>query len=77
MENIDLRKAIFNRVQDKNNTELTEVIEDSIGHDELALPGLGVLFEMIWQQSNESNQAQMVETLYQHLHHAEHANPSQ
>ncbi|MEV5026302.1 small acid-soluble spore protein SspI [Paenibacillus sp. LPE1-1-1.1] len=77
MEVIDLRQAIVRRVQENSAKELSEVIEDSIGADERALPGLGVLFEMIWQQSSEPEQGQMVEHLYKHLHHNENANPSQ
>lgn len=77
MTTIDLRQAIVMRVQDKSGNELTEVIEDSIGNDERTLPGLGVLFEMIWQQSSEPEQSRMVDSLYKHLHHNEHANPSQ
>lgn len=77
MEIIDLRQAIVRRVQDNSAEELSEVIEDSVGADERALPGLGVLFEMIWQQSSEPEQSQMVNSLYKHLHHSENANPSQ
>ncbi|NIK76341.1 small acid-soluble spore protein I (minor) [Paenibacillus castaneae] len=77
MQTIDLRQAIVMRVQDNSASELSEVIEDSVGADERALPGLGVLFEMIWQQSSEPEQSRMVDSLYKHLHHTEHANPSQ
>jgi small acid-soluble spore protein I (minor) len=77
MEIIDLRQAIVRRVQDNSAQELSEVIEDSVGADERALPGLGVLFEMIWQQSTEQEHNQMVDSLYKHLHHSENANPSQ
>jgi small acid-soluble spore protein I (minor) len=65
---IDLRQAIVNRVQDSSKEQLAEVIDGSVDHDEKALPGLGVLFEMIWKQSNPSEQTHMVESLYQHLH---------
>jgi len=68
LDNIDLRQAILVRVQDKSNDELSEIIESSIDHDELALPGLGVLFEMIWKQSSDSEHTQMINTLYKHLH---------
>ncbi|WP_424767113.1 small acid-soluble spore protein SspI [Paenibacillus sp. sgz302251] len=77
MKTIDLRQAIVMRVQDNSAKELSEVIEDSVGADEKALPGLGVLFEMIWQQSTEPEQSRMVDSLYKSLHHTEHANPSQ
>lgn len=76
MQTIDLRQAIVNRVQDNSKEELKEVITDSVDHDERALPGLGVLFEMIWKQSGSTEQAQMVESLYQSLHQDGTANPS-
>ncbi|MNZ69831.1 Small, acid-soluble spore protein I [compost metagenome] len=77
LQTVDLRQAIVMRVQNNSAQELSEVIEDSVGADERALPGLGVLFEMIWQQSSEPEQSRMVDSLYQHLHYNEHANPSQ
>ncbi|GGA06884.1 small, acid-soluble spore protein I [Paenibacillus marchantiophytorum] len=65
--NITLRQAIVQRVQNKSNDELQEVIEDSIGGEERVLPGLGVLFEIIWQHSESNIQNQLVETLKDHL----------
>ena len=68
LDNIDLRQAILARVKDKSNSELSEIIDGSVDQDELALPGLGVLFEMIWKQSSETEHEQLVQTLYTHLH---------
>jgi small acid-soluble spore protein I (minor) len=65
--NITLRQAIHQRVNNKTPEELKEVIEDSIGGEEKVLPGLGVLFEIIWQHSEASTQATLVETLKAHL----------
>ncbi|UJF36456.1 small acid-soluble spore protein SspI [Paenibacillus hexagrammi] len=65
--NINLRQAILQRVQNKSNDELQEIIEDSIGGEERVLPGLGVLFEIIWQHSDESIQNELVGTLKDHL----------
>jgi small acid-soluble spore protein I (minor) len=76
MNNLDLRQAIVQRVQGKTGEELTDVIESSIDHDERALPGLGVLFEMIWKNSEPTEHNKMVETLYNHLHQAQSAPPS-
>ncbi|MDF2935367.1 MAG: sspI [Paenibacillaceae bacterium] len=67
--NLDLRQAIVRRVEDKNNDELREVIEGSIGGDDRALPGLGVLFEIIWTHTDEQVQEDLVNTLKEHLHH--------
>lgn len=76
MQNIDLRQAIIQRVQDKSGEELKDVIEGSIDNDERALPGLGVLFEIIWKQSSAANQNLMVDALYSNFHQDENAAPS-
>lgn len=65
--NLNLRQAIVRRVEDKSNEELREVIEDSIGGDDRALPGLGVLFEIIWTNTEKSVQDNLVGTLKEHL----------
>lgn len=67
MNNLNLREAIIKRVQDKSKDELTDIIKDSIGNDERTLPGLGVLFECIWQQSESDLQEQMVHRLHSSL----------
>lgn len=60
---LNLRQAIIKRVQDKTTDELVQVINDSIGGDDKALPGLGVLFEIIWENSGQEEQQQMATTL--------------
>lgn len=70
---LDLRQAIVNRVQDKTGDELNDIITDSIDSDERALPGLGVLFEMIWKNCSAPEKSKLVNTLYTHLHSNEPA----
>ncbi len=65
--NLNLREAIIQRVQDKSDEELLDVINSSIEGDERALPGLGVLFEIIWKHCEEDTQNQLVHTLKTHL----------
>jgi small acid-soluble spore protein I (minor) len=65
--NLNLRQAIMNRVKNKSEAELREIIEDSVGNTEMALPGLGVLFEMIWRDSGEEEREKMVSVLHQSL----------
>lgn len=65
--NITLRQAIIQRVHNKSDEELHEVIEDSIGGEERTLPGLGVLFEIIWRHSDAEIQNKLVSTLKEHL----------
>ncbi|MFF2094235.1 small acid-soluble spore protein SspI [Paenibacillus sp. NPDC058174] len=64
---LDLRQAIVQRVQNNDKQQLEEVITGSVGHDERTLPGLGVLFEMIWQQIDDQEQNKLVDVLYNHL----------
>ncbi|TDF91834.1 small acid-soluble spore protein SspI [Paenibacillus piri] len=65
--NLNLRQAIIERITDKNDEELVGVVEDSIGGQEQVLPGLGVIFEIIWQHSNEELHNQMITSLKDHL----------
>lgn len=65
--NLNLRQAIVQRVQGKSIDELTEVIEDSVGGADQALPGLGVLFEIIWEHTDQSEHQTMVQALKDNL----------
>lgn len=65
--NLNLRQAIVQKVQGKSSDELLDVIAGSIGGDDLALPGLGVLFEIIWQNTDDSIHQNLVHTLQDHL----------
>lgn len=63
MKSLNLRQAIIQRVENKTDAELIEVIEDSIGSDERSLPGLGVLFEIIWRHIGQEQREQLVTAL--------------
>jgi small acid-soluble spore protein I (minor) len=64
---LTLRQAIIKRVHDKNIEELKDVIQDSIGNAEMTLPGIGVLFEIIWAHSEPEDQDRMVTVLHDHM----------
>ena len=63
MKTLTLRQAIIQRVRNKNDDELYQIIEDSVRSEERALPGLGVLFKIIWENSAEETKKQLVSTL--------------
>lgn len=52
--NIDIRRNIIENFRDTNAEDLkvsiTEAVEDK---DEITLPGLGVLFELLWENSED------------------------
>lgn len=67
MINLNLRQAIMQRLQNKKEEQLIEIIEDSVDGDEKTLPGLGVLFEIIWKNSDNTTKEQMISSLQQHI----------
>ncbi|WP_175614929.1 small acid-soluble spore protein SspI [Piscibacillus halophilus] len=61
---LNLRKAIRNNIAGNNEKELEATILDAIeSGEEKMLPGLGVLFEMIWENADESDREQMLNIL--------------
>lgn len=53
MNNIDIRKYIINNFKDDSLDEIKTSIEESItSKDDDILIGLGVLFELSWNNSN-------------------------
>ena len=64
---LNLRQAILQRVQNQSPEQLKEVVQGSVDGDEKALPGLGVLFEIIWKNSNSETQEELISTLHKQL----------
>ncbi|WP_079708311.1 small acid-soluble spore protein SspI [Paraliobacillus ryukyuensis] len=63
---LNLRKAILANVSDNNKEQLEATIIDAIqSGEEKMLPGLGVLFELIWKESSESEKTEMLDALEQ------------
>lgn len=65
---IDIRKSIRNNFKNSNIDEIEESIKSSIkDSDEITLPGLGVFFEILWNNSNEEQQKFILETIQKNL----------
>ncbi|EPY12768.1 small acid-soluble spore protein SspI [Paenibacillus sp. KS1] len=64
---LNLRQAIVQKVKNKPDEDIVDMIEGSIDYDERALPGLGVLFEMIWKASSSEARQQLIDTLQSKL----------
>ena len=63
----DIRKYIIENFKDDNINELEETINESINEGlEEALPGLGVFFEIIWKNSNQSQKKELLDILKAH-----------
>lgn len=64
---LSLRQAIYKKMGDKSSEDLLETIEDAIEGDERALPGLGVLFEVLWKHIDQERRDGIVSTIKEHL----------
>lgn len=65
---LNLRQAIMYKMQGSDASAVTDTITDAISTgQEKTLPGLGVLFEVLWQNSDESIRQQMVNTIASHI----------
>lgn len=61
---INIRRAVLHNLHNNDKTQLRDTIVDAIQDgQEKMLPGLGVLLEVIWQQSDDSQREKMVNTL--------------
>lgn len=68
MIQLGIREYIVNNFKDEDINGLNDAIEDSINeHEELTLPGLGVLFEILWNNSNADQKNNIKEIIYKGL----------
>lgn len=59
--NFDLRQAVIANLDDSNYDEIRETIIDAIeSGEEKTLPGLGVMFEILWNGSNDGEKENLV-----------------
>lgn len=59
--NLNLRNAIIHNVTGNTQEQLQDTIVDAISNgEEKMLPGLGVLFEVIWQNSSNEEKQEML-----------------
>lgn len=57
-QNVNIRKAVIDNISSSNNNSIKEIIDDATSSNtETILPGLGVMFEVLWKnsQANEKN----------------------
>jgi small acid-soluble spore protein I (minor) len=62
--NLNLRNAVVHNVSGNTQAQLEDTIVDAIQTgEEKMLPGLGVLFEVIWQNATSEERQEMLQTL--------------
>ena len=61
---IDIRKHIIKNFKDANIDEIKASITASIEENqEITLPGMGVFFEILWENSNNKNKEYILNTI--------------
>ena len=64
MENVDIRQYILENFKNSTIEDIRDSIESSIiEKDEVTLPGLGVFFEILWENSDENLKNKTLEIL--------------
>jgi len=65
---IDIRSHIINNFREDDVTTLRSAIEESIKEkDEIALPGMGVFMEIIWQDAPEEMRQEMLNIIHNRI----------
>ena len=68
MENIDIRKYIIENFKDDNEEKIRDSIETTIKfQDEDALIGLGVLFEILWNNFSKQEKDNNIKIIYNYI----------
>ena len=66
--NIKIRDHILNNFKNANKEKIKTSIEASISEKkEITLPGLGVFFEILWNNSDENSKEYILNTLKKSL----------
>ena len=61
---IDIRKSIINNFKDSDIGEIKEAIITSINdNEETTLPGMGVFFEILWNNSDDTKKDYILQTI--------------
>lgn len=66
--NIDIRKNIIKNFKGADIDEFKVSINESIKEkEEITLPGLGVFFEILWNNSDENSKNYILNTIKDHI----------
>ncbi len=61
---MSIREHIINNFKGDNYETLTKAIDESIAsQDEVTLPGLGVFFEIVWENATQELKNELIEII--------------
>lgn len=63
--NIDIKSYVKDNFKNTSKEDIKQSIEEALKKgDDIALPGLGVLFETLWNASDDECQGKIVDSLH-------------
>lgn len=65
---INIRKSVLDNLKDSTSADLEKTIVHAISlNEEITLPGLGVLFERLWQNADKTLKEKILNQLLNNL----------
>lgn len=65
---INIRQAILHNLNNATHDDVRSTIDDAIArNEEIVLPGLGVLFELLYKSASDDEKQRMIDKLVQQL----------
>jgi len=61
MPNIDIRSLVMKNLSGSSSEDMLDYVQDAVdSREEATLPGMGILFELVWKKSDEQEKDQMI-----------------
>lgn len=65
---INIRSAVINNLKNSSGDDIRSTIEDAIAiGEEKVLPGLGVMFEVLWKKANPELRSKIISHITESL----------
>ena len=62
--NINILKSVLDNIKNNSKEEIYQTIKDAVNRNtDVTLPGLGVLFEVIWNKADEATKKDLINYL--------------
>ena len=62
--NINIRKSVLDNIKNNSKEEIYQTIKDAVNRNtDVTLPGIGVLFEVIWNKADEATKKDLINYL--------------
>ncbi len=65
---LNIRRSVINNIKDSEEGDIIKMVDESVNRsDEILLPGMGVLLEIIWKNSDNERKNMLANVIKQGL----------